>query len=108
MTWPFPCGDAKEKDWARLNVSGPHGLFAVVMSTSWWAASPGLDSHRAAFDAAVTDLRWVMEHLAFFSASKPASQLDVNKGPANKFPGHCERAPGKRQVKPSLKVCGKY
>lgn len=101
-TWPFPRDDAVEGDWAKLNVTGPHGLFAVVMSMSWWAASVNPDSHPATFIAAVTDLHWVIKKLILFS-SKP--QLEVDTAPANKFPGHCERAPGKRQVRPSSKAC---
>jgi hypothetical protein len=103
-TWPLSRDDAEALDWTRLNVTGPHGLFPVVMSTSWWAsADPG--PHRAVFDAAVTDLSWVIENLISFSSRSPESQLAA-KLPTNKFPGHGERAPGKRKVKPSSKVSG--
>lgn len=98
-TWPFSRDGAEDKDWARLNVTGPHGLFAIVMSTSWWAASTNQGSHSPVFDAAVTDLRWVIEQLT-------ENRLGTGMGQANKFPGHGNRAPGKRQIKPSSKSHG--
>jgi hypothetical protein len=105
--WPFSRDDAKGKDWDRLNITGPHGLFAVVMSTSWWAASANLVSHRAAFDAAVTDLHWVIENLVDWNSPSQVTELQPNTGPATHFPGHGERGPGKRKIIPSLKASGK-
>ena len=87
-TWPFSRDEADSRDWARLNVTGPHGLFPVVMSTSWWApASLGL--HRAVFDAAVADLHWVIKHLISFSSQSPEGQLTADPSTRN-FPGHCQ------------------
>jgi len=103
-TWPYPRGDAKDKDWARLNVSGPHGLFAVVVSASWLVASADMDSH-GVFDAVVEDLHWVIENLIYFNSQ---SQQATGSGPgvtaAVHFPGHGERDPGKRKIKPTPKV----
>ena len=104
-TWPYPRSDAKDKDWARLNVTGTSGLFAIIMSTSWWAASVGLGSHCAVFDSAVEDLRWVIENLDHFNSQLPvarAGQVDASE--ADHFPGHGARDPGKRKIKPTPKV----
>ena len=76
-TWPYARDDAKSKDWARLNVTGPHGLFAIVVSASWWAGSMESDHLRTALSATIDDLRWVIENLIYFNAqsqaTKPAS-----------------------------------
>ena len=106
-SWPFPHNDAKDRDWDRLNVTGPHGLFAVVMSTSWWAASGALDRHRKGFDAAVADLRWVIEHLLHFNSQLQATRPEPKAAPVNHFPGHGERDAGKRKIKPSSKACNR-
>ena len=93
-------------DWTRLNVTGPHGLFPVVVSTSWWV-SADLGPQRSVFDTAVTDLRWVIGKLIYFN-SRLSEGGFTTKLLANKFPGHHERAPGKRKVKPSSKVITNY
>lgn len=104
-TWPYPRDDAKDKDWARLNVTGMNGLFAIVMSTSWWAASVELDSHRAAFDSAVEDLHWVIENLNYFNSQALVAKTGpVDATAGDHFPGHGERDPGKRKIKPTPKV----
>lgn len=105
--WPFPRDDTNG-DWDRLNVTGLHGLFPVVMSTSWWAASADLDPHRAAFDTAVADLHWVIGRL--LSLNQQTTQREpivVSVVPVNHFPGHGEREPGKRRIRPSSKACGR-
>ena len=108
QAWPFSCENAKGKDWARLNVTGPHGLFAVVMSTSWWAVSTDLDPRcRAVFDAAITDLLWVIGNLTRFNSGSQATGPEPKTVAAAHFPGHGERGPGKRKIKPSSKVISK-
>ena len=102
-TWPFPC-DYTGNDWARLDVSGPHGLFAIVMSTSWWAASASLDPYRTAFDAAIADLRWVIERLLHINSQLTTAEPTLEAAPGNRFPGHGDRNPGKRKIKPSYKA----
>ena len=100
--WPYSWDNAEGRDWARLNVTGPSGLFSFVISTSWWAATMGSDSHRGGFSSAVEDLRWVVENLISFN-----SQLQVaagNTAPVDHFPGHGGRDPGKRKVKPTPKA----
>lgn len=102
--WLFPLDEGKDKDWERLNVTGPHGLFTIVMSTSWWAASASLDSQRASFDAAVADLHWVIKNLICINSQSRVTQSEAVPAPKNKFPGHSERESGKRQIKPSFKA----
>ena len=104
--WPFPHDEANE-DWARLNVTGPHGLFAVVMSASWWAASPCLDSHCATFDTIVDDLHWVIGRLLHTNSQQQSTQSQPKAAPSSHFPGHGERDPGKRRIKPSSKACSR-
>ena len=103
--WPFPRDNAEGKDWARLNVTGPHGLFAVVMSASWWAASVDSNPHLAALDAAIADLHWVIGNLIYFSSQLKAIGPELKATPASHFPGHGERDTGKRKIKPSSKAC---
>lgn len=104
-SWPFPHGDMEGGDWARLNVTGPHGLFAVVISTSWWATSPGLGPHRAAYDAAIADLHWVIKRLLDYNSRLQGTRPEPAGAAAAHFPGHGERGVGKRKIKPSSKAC---
>ena len=106
-SWPFPCTDAKDGDWTRLNITGSHGLFAVVMSTSWWAASEALDLDRTGFDAAVADLHWAIENLLHFNSRSQVTRPESKAAPANHFPGHGERDAGKCKIKPSSKACNR-
>jgi hypothetical protein len=76
--WPYPHEDADGKDWARLNITGPSGLFAIVVSTSWWAASVESDSQGEVFSAAVKDLHWAINSLIHFN-----SRLQVTGGECN-------------------------
>ena len=104
-SWPFSRDDSVGKDWSRLNITGPHSLFAVVMSTSWLAASAGLGPHRGSFDAAVADLHWVIENLIHFNSQSQAVEPKLDSAPVKHFPGHGERDVGKRRIKPSSKAC---
>ena len=104
-SWPFSRDNPEGKDWSRLNITGPHGLFAVMMSTSWLAASADLDPHRASFDAAIADLHWVIENLIRLNSQSQAANPELIPAPVKHFPGHGERDPGKRRIKPSSKAC---
>lgn len=101
-TWPYPHDDVEDRDWTRLNVTGPHGLFAVVVSTSWWAAAD--EESRASFDAAVEDLHWVIKKLIHFNSGSQVAEPRPITTTETHFPGHGERNPGKRKVKPTAKV----
>ncbi|KAF9785266.1 hypothetical protein BJ322DRAFT_1108719 [Thelephora terrestris] len=103
-TWPFTQGDAKGKDWARPNVTGLSGLFPVVISMCWWAASMTSDSERRAFDVAVKDLRWVIENLIYFNSQLQVAGPESTATLADHFPGHSQREAGKRKVKPTPKA----
>jgi hypothetical protein len=104
-TWPYLRDNAKGEDWTRLNVTGPSGLFAVVMSTSWWATSTDSDPRRGAFNAAVEDLHWVIENLIHFnSPALVVGSGQIDTATTDHFPGHGKRDPGKRRIKPTPKV----
>ena len=106
-TWPYPRDDAKAKDWARLDVSGPHGLFAFIMSTAWWATSADSDLHREAFGAVVEDIHWVIENLIYFNSRLQVTGPEPTAAVETRFPGHGDREPGKRKIKPTPKVCNR-
>jgi hypothetical protein len=107
-TWPYLHDGPKGKDWSRLNITGPHGLFAVVMSASWWANSMGSDASHNPFSAAVEDLQWVIENLVEFNLQSPGTRSGPDTTPLGHFPGHGGREVGKRQVKPSYKASGNW
>ena len=71
--WPFPRDDDDDdRDWGRLDATGPYGLFAVVISASWCATSK--NPNRADSDTVTADLHWVIERLLHsnFTESQPA------------------------------------
>jgi len=105
--WPYSHDDADDKDWARLNVTGPHGLFALVVSASWWAGSMGSDPLRVAFSAAIDDLHWALERLVSINIKSQQLTPKPKTAPVSRFPGHGERDPSKRKVKPSSKACNR-
>lgn len=102
-TWPYTRGDAKDKDWDRINVTGPHGLFTVIMSASWWAGS---GSSRDAVSPAIEDLHWVFENLVDFNSRSQNTRPKPVVIPPSNFPGHREREAGKRKIKPTHKAIG--
>jgi hypothetical protein len=105
-TWPYPHDDARDMDWERLNATGPHGLFALIISASWWVSLMESDDSRAAYAAAIDDLHWALENLLHFNCRfqdkpKPSpTPATLNAG----FPGHGERGTGRRNIKPTLKA----
>ena len=101
-TWPYTRDDGEGKDWTRLNITGPFGLFAFVMSTSFWAASMSSDLDRGVFDAAVEDLHWVINHLIYFNSQLQVAEPEPT--PPADLPDANNRGPGKRKVRPTLKV----
>lgn len=78
-------------------------MFAFVVSTSLWVTTVDADS-RGTFDAVVEDLDWVIGNLAHFNSQSQAAASEPNRGTETQPPGHNNRDPGKRRVKPSLKV----
>lgn len=105
--WPYSHNDASDKDWEWLNVTGPFGLFTVMVSTSWWAASLNRDSHHEAFRVAVEDLCWAIENLIHFNSRLQVTKSRPDTTPVDHFPGHGELDPGKRKIKPTPKVAGR-
>ena len=102
--WPYDQNDAKDSDWSKLNATGPHGLFAVIMSASWWVNSMDSESFHDTFSPAIEDLRWVTESLIYFNSQLQETESTPSPTPTPLFPGHRNRESGKRQVKPSYKA----
>ena len=107
--WPLPKEQGRVANWGKLTARGQNGIFIVVMSTSWWAASLKPTDHRGTFDEAVDDTRWVIEQMI---KSLPApSAVGAGEDPS---PPQGARNPttatwqaredGKRQSKPSRKL----
>lgn len=114
--WPLPREQHDSTKWGKLGARGQNGLFVVVMSTTWWAASLKTADDRCLFDEAVDDIRWVIERmLTSFSESSTTdavqnpSHPQVRQNPS--LPGDqiptgptatwMTRKEGKRQPKPS-------
>ena len=91
QTWPYSHEDTEGKDWAWLDVTGPHGLFAIIMSTSWWAIAVDPNSH-GVFNAAVNDLLWVMENLIKTNSQLQVTRPECIAAMAANFPGHSKQA----------------
>ena len=86
-----------------MNVTGPHGLFAVVVTTSWWVATVDADS-RGTFDAIVEDLHWVIGNLIHINSKSEATRSEPDTATKTQFPGSSNRDPSKRKIKPTMKV----
>ena len=99
-------------NWGKLGVRGQNGIFIVVMSTTWWAASLKPTDDQAIFDEAVDDVRWVIEQIlepleapapgATEAAKDPSPPQGVQE-PTSKATWQT-RGDGKRQSKPSRRL----
>ena len=107
--WPLPRdGDgATGADWGKVGARGQAGLFIVVMSTTWWAASIRSEEEWASFDDAVDDLHWVIEqviaHLKTIPAPLPPPETS-KKPPPSSGVAWMSRTEGKRQARPSRRL----
>lgn len=61
--WPIPKERDSNAKWGKLTARGQNGMFIIVMSTTWWAASLKPTDPRDTFDEAVDDLKWVIEQM---------------------------------------------
>jgi len=109
--WPLPTEQGNVTNWGKLTARGQNGMFIVIMSTTWWAASLKPTDDRGMLDEAISDVRWVIEQIL---APPPApSTPNITQG-LSPTPGIQEPAPvtatwlmrpdGKRQPKPSRKL----
>ena len=109
--WPLPKERGDNVKWGKLGARGQNGMFLVVMSTTWWAASLKPTDDRGTFDGAMDDIRWVilqiLEPLPATDAQRatqdptppPASQKPVSTAATWQT-----RTDGKRRSKPSRKL----
>ena len=114
--WPFSREGHDKAEWGKLAARSKNGLFMVIMSTTWWAASLKPADNRRSFDEAVDDVRWVIERMlesrsgsgttgAIQDPSRPQGP-QVPSSPGNQVPAGLTatwmaRKGGKRQPKPS-------
>lgn len=61
--WPLPRNPNGDVDWCRFPANGKDGLFIAVMALSWWAPAVQSPDDIAFFEAALTDLHWVVQEL---------------------------------------------
>jgi len=109
--WPLPKEQGTETNWGKLAARGQNGIFIVVMSTTWWAASLKPTDHRGTFDEAVDDIRWVIDQIL---ESNPAPVPGAMEATVNPSPHAVqkptptatwqERGDGKRKSKPSQRL----
>ena len=107
--WPFPKEPAGNTTWGKLSARGKNGLFLIIMSTTWWAASLKSASERTPFEEAVNDIRWVIEQQlkAPSAPSMPATNENApatSKTDSSAVPVWLQRQGGKRMTKPSRRL----
>lgn len=105
--WPLPRDQCNGIKWGKLAARGQNGLFVVIMSTTWWAASLKSADDRRLFDEAVDDIRWVIEQiLKPLSESNTTNPIQNPPSPGDQTPAQptatwMARGEGKRKPKPS-------
>ena len=105
--WPLPKEQVEKAAWGKLSARGKNGLFLVVMSTTWWAASLKSADHRRVFAEAVDDIRWVVEQQLANSLISDTPAVGKNahstpKSDASTLPTWLRReGDGKRVARPS-------
>ena len=110
--WPLPKDRGSNTKWGKLAARSQNGIFILVVSTTWWAASLKPTDLRDTFDEAVEDMRWVIEQLIESSLPPAPGVADIARGP---LPPQGPREPtstatwqargdGKRKSRPSRKL----
>lgn len=104
--WPPTKERAEGTTWEKLSAAGKNGLFLVVMSTCWWAASLKTTDDRLFFDQAVDDVRWVIEQQLqgrVATDAPPVHEDGLNTPECAPVPllPYLQRKGEKRQVKPT-------
>lgn len=110
--WPLPRGDTDTTNWAKVCVRGRNGLFLVVMSTTWWAASIKSEKDWGDFDEAVADVQWVIgKAIDFIEAlpqpaqpTLPIPPQTTQEPPSSSGIGWMARAQGKRLPRPTTRL----
>lgn len=110
--WPLSKEQHSDANWGKLAARGQSGLFTVVMSTTWWAASFTPTDHQGVFDEAVSDIRWVLEQImdSLIALAPGVAEVVQNPTPpqGSQKPASMAtwqaRGDGKRQSKASRKL----
>ena len=104
--WPLPRNDTGTTDWTKICVCGQNGLFLIVMSTTWWAASIVSEEDWVEFDEAVDDIHWVIGQIqdslsALPVPTPPETSEDL---PSSSNIGWMAHANGKHRPKPTARL----
>jgi hypothetical protein len=107
--WPLPKERAENATWGKLAARGRNGLFLVVMSTTWWAASLKSADQRRLFEGAVDDIRWVIEQqlktpMVLDAPAVDGNSPDPSKPDSTTVPTWLQRDGSKRSAKPSRRL----
>jgi hypothetical protein len=107
--WPLPKEGVENATWGKLAARGKNGLFLVVMSTTWWAASLKSADQRHFFKEAVDDIRWVIEQQLKAPPVLDAPAVDkstpsTSKPDSTAVPTWLQRERSKRLAKPSRRL----
>ena len=101
--WPLSREYPSTVNWAKVGAHGQSGLFLVIMSTTWWAASIKSEDDWAEFDAAVDNVKWVVDRITeALPAHTPSETPNTPNSPKPAaLPNYLVRGAGKHQMKPT-------
>jgi len=110
--WPLSREQETNTNWGKLAARGQNGIFIVIMSTTWWAASLKPTDQRDTFDEAVDDIQWVIERILESLPTPAPKATEATVGPSmplgTRKPTSTAtwqaRGDGKRKSKPSRKL----
>ena len=107
--WPLPKEQVENATWGKLSARGKHGLFLVVMSTTWWATSIQSADQRHLFNIAVDDIQWVIDQQLqrLPAPDAPAIEMDTSTTPepdSSTVPSWLQRESSKRPSRPSRRL----
>jgi len=111
--WPLPRDVENIANWGiKAGARGQNGLFLVVISNVWRASSIQSEDDWAKFNEAVEDIQWVISQvidlLKALPAPMPLAPPTHSNAPQKSIPvpgaTWMNRANGKRQPKPSLRL----
>ena len=105
--WPLPRDNASTTNWAKVCARGQSGLFLLIMSTTWWAASIRSEKDWSEFDEAMDDLHWVIcqatDSLKTLSTPALPAPTKTSQQLASGI-GWMTHAGGKRQLRPTARL----
>ena len=107
--WPLSRNNTGTVNWKKVCARGRNGLFLVIMSTTWWAASVRSEKDWVEFDEAVEDIRWVIGQIQDWVNALPASTLSSSSETPQDLPSPPKvtwmaRPSGKRRPKPTARL----